>query len=122
MTAQEALARMTHALAMASDIQFEQIETILRQGAGDLGLPDGARLLEPAGLVDERREVWVTLQDSLRIDTVGVDEDWNPRAEWEPVYAGNWESVLVSLVIEQDWVRIHKTADELAKESERVPR
>ncbi len=111
--ADQALAQITHALATCTDARAAAIRTILRRGAGLMGLPPGATLTAPEGLVPERRELWVTLADTIRLDTVGVDGDWRAAAEWTPTRAGQWESVLATLVIARDWEQIEQTAAEL---------
>lgn len=112
----EASARLTHAIATASDKRAAAIRTILRRGAGLIGLRAGAVLTAPAGLVPERRELWVNLIDALRIDAVGVSSDWRADAEFTTVLAGQWESVLASLLIARDWETIERTATDLRAE------
>jgi hypothetical protein len=112
----QALAALTHVLATCTEERAAAVRTILRRGAGLIGLPDGAVLSAPAGLVPERRELWVTLADTLRIDAVGVSSDWRDSAEWTPVRAGQWESVLATLLIQRDWEQVERTAAELREE------
>jgi hypothetical protein len=111
-----ALARLTQALAMCSDERAAAVRSILRRGAGLLGLPPGATLSGPAGLVPERREAWASLADTLRIDSVGVSGDWREDATWTPTRGGQWESVLATLLVERDWETIERTARELREE------
>lgn len=113
MTMDEALARLSHALATCSDDGAAAARTILRRGAGVIGLPPDAVLTAPAGLVPERREAWATLADALRIDAVGVSGDWRADAAFAPVRAGEWEAVLVTLLVERDWDAIERTANDL---------
>lgn len=116
MRLEDASVRLTHALAICSDERAAAVRTILRRGAGLLGLPSGAVLTAPAGLVPERRELWASLVDALRIDAVGVSEDWRADAEWTPIRGGQWESVLATLLIERDWETIERTARDLREE------
>jgi hypothetical protein len=112
----EALTRLTHALATASEERAAAVRTCLRRGAGLIPLPPGAEIQAPAGLVPDRREAWYALTDALRIESVGVSSDWRDDAVWHPVRAGDWESVLATLLIERDWEQIEKTARELREE------
>lgn len=98
---------LTHHLALADDVMIEQIRTILEQGAGLMGLPDGVTLTEPAGLVPARRELWATLSDTIRLDS-GRGPDG--ETVWSPSESGAWESVLVSLIVEEKWTAITRTA------------
>lgn len=112
----EALARLTHALATCSDERAAAVRTCLRRGAGLIPMPPEAQLASPAGLVPERREAWYALADALRIESVGASGDWRDDAEWTPVRAGDWESVLATLLVERDWEQVERTARELREE------
>ena len=112
-TARNALALATLALVTADDHQAQAALTCLRVGAGSLGLPEGATLSGPAGLVPERREVWLAVAEAIRLDTVGVSADYDPEAPWHPVEAGAWESVLATLLVRRDWPKIEETAASL---------
>ncbi len=116
MQALTAVSRMTHEVATASHDLVADIRTILVRGAGLLGLPKGAWLTHPAGLVVERRDLWVTLADVIRIGSAGLDADWRDEAEFTPVRSGQWESVLVSLIIERDWATIRRMARDLREQ------
>ena len=111
----EALARLTHAIATAPDERAKAVRTCLRRGAGLIGLPAGAEFGAPAGLMPDRRELWISLVDALRIDAVGVDGEWDAAADWSPVHAGDWESVLGTLLIEGEWAKIEETAEDLRR-------
>jgi hypothetical protein len=130
-TLADALARLTHRLAVATDDQADDVATILRLGAGDLGLPAGAVPSAPAGLVPARRMAWLTLVDALRF-TVRArarlegrappdDDAGRDDADWTPVRAGDWESVLTTLVIEREWDTIADTADDLRADHADTP-
>lgn len=112
-TARNALALATLALVTADDHQARAALTCLRLGAGSLGLPEGATFSGPAGLVPERREIWLAISEAIRIDSVGASADYDPDAPWQPVEAGAWESVLATLLVRRDWDRIVETTASL---------
>lgn len=116
MPLREAAARLTYALATCTDARAADVATILREGAGLLELPEGATLSSPAGLVLERREAWCSLIDALRLDAVGAEGEWDDAAVWTPTRAGQWESVLATLLIARDWTTIEQTARDLRGE------
>lgn len=112
-TAREALALATLALATASGERARAVGVVLRLGAGHLPLPEGATYSSPAGLVPELREAWVAVADAIRLDTVGLDDPWRDDATWTPIRAGEWESVLATLLVEREWDEIERTARDL---------
>lgn len=113
-TAREALALATLALCTASPDQARAVQTVLEKGAGHLPL-EGATYSSPAGLVPERREAWIAVSDAIRLDSVGLDQPWSHDAIWRPVHAGEWESVLATLLVERNWEEIERTARELER-------
>jgi uncharacterized protein YbjT (DUF2867 family) len=96
--------RLLDQLAAATPAQFADIMTLLRQGAGLLPLPEGTTLSEPKALPPDRREAAISLYEALVA---------TPRGDWQPVYVGDWESVLASLVVDGEWRKIAEAAREL---------
>lgn len=111
MTNREAYRLLRERLANCTLAQAEDIGVILRIGAGDLGLPGGAIMPEPAELPRDRRYAWYALVDGIRYGG-GAGEDGDAHT-FRPVHAGAWEAVLATLVIEANWNRISETAKEL---------
>lgn len=99
-----ARSRLREQLLAATPEQAQAARDVLRLGAGHLGLPDGASFVEPAWLPAERREVYIACVEAVHLDE-GDD--------WTLIHAGDWESVLATLVIEGDWAKIEETAAEL---------
>ncbi len=118
----DAYAHVTMALATATDEQAAAVRTILRGGAGLLGLPEGATLSAPQGLVLDRRELWCTLVDSIRVATAGASGEPGESDCFRLVQAGDWETVLASMLIRRDWTTIERTARELDEEAGLAPR
>lgn len=111
MTNLDAYRLLRQRLAECSPSQARDIRDVLRLGAGEIGLPDGATMSEPAELPSERRPYWISLVDGIRhLGGAGEDGDQKPFA---PVRAGAWEPVLATLIIEAQWERIRETADDL---------
>jgi hypothetical protein len=110
MTVSDALARLSHALVTCSDSCAHDIATILHLGAGQMGLPEGAVCGAPPGLVNDRRKAWLALSEAIRTNHSHL------AASWTPIHAGNWESVLATLVIEGDWEKIASTAADLRQQ------
>lgn len=102
-------------LAECTAEQARDVRDILRLGAGDMGLPDGATMDEPADVPAERRPHWYALVDGIRYYG-GAGEDGND-GDFVPVHGGAWEAVLATLVVESDWPRIRETADGLRLDS-----
>ena len=102
----EASKRLEEVLKTCSDEQFSWVKTMTEKGAGLLGLPDGARLSGPAEIAENRRCVAVELVDAI-YDCAKDNDFPMPRS-------GGWEYVIATLVIEQDWETIKKTAAELS--------
>lgn len=109
--AREALALATLSLASASGERARSVGVILRLGAGHLETA-GLVYSSPAGLVPELREAWVAVCEAIRLGSVGQDE-WRDDAPWRPTRAGDWESVLATLLVERDWDAIERTARKL---------
>lgn len=112
--AREALALATLSLSTASGERARSVSVILRLGAGHLETP-GLVYSSPAGLVPELREAWVAISEAIRLGSVGQDE-WRDDAPWRPTRAGDWESVLATLLVERDWDAIERTARELERD------
>lgn len=105
----DAAKQLKSVLQECSAEQFGAVKTILVKGAGCLGLPEGAYMTEPQDVAQERRDALWSLTDAVYLEEKG-DEFTRPRA-------GMWESVLATLVIEQDWETIKRTAAELTEQS-----
>jgi hypothetical protein len=114
MTNLEAYRLLHRRLAECSEAQARDIRDLLRMGAGDLGLPEGAVATEPAELPPERRPHWFSLVDGIRY-LGGAGEGGDDR-EFRPVHGGSWEPVIATLVIEGDWDRIRAAADDLRRD------
>jgi hypothetical protein len=112
MKAREALHLLTYNLVNATDQQAEDVETILELGAGHLTGMDG-ELKSPAGLVVKRRAMWVTLANTLRLDTGGREGEWMPMAKYAPIDVGDWESVLLGLIVRLRFDTIGQVANDL---------
>lgn len=110
--ARDALALLTLALVAAGTEQAEAVDTVLRLGAGHLYEP-GVTHSTPAGLARARRRAWVELAESIRLDSVGVEGRWDDDATWTPTEAGDWESVLATLVVQRRWEEIERAARDL---------
>ena len=76
----------------------------------------GAVLGGPEGLVPERREAYRSLIDTVRIDAVGVDANWDDEAIFQPIRVGNWESVLATLLALGDWQPILDCAHKIEED------
>lgn len=87
--------------------RFADIETILKLGGGNIFLDDK---------VSRRFSVIAELVDAVHYSTCTNEDEYQPEAEFVPCYAGSWEMVLASLVIDQDWSKIAQTAKELREE------
>lgn len=114
MTKRDAQRAVSHALAVCSDEQARDVADILRLGAGLLGLPEGAALSAPTGLVPQRREAWFSLIEAIRLD--------RDSEQFRSVRSGDWETVLASLVILGDWATIAQTAEDLRSDADNVHR
>lgn len=110
MKAREALDALTSALATASAEDAAAALRVLRDGAG---LLDEPKIVyeAPAGLVPERRPIWIACVEAIRLGSVGLDGQWDDAASWEPVFVGDWESVLASLIIARRWSDIRRAAE-----------
>lgn len=104
-------------IASATAADISAVHTCLEKGAGLLSLD--ASLMEPCGLLPERRVLYVELEQSLYFEHTMDRRPVNPAFvdmildEWVPVECGSWESVLATLVIQGRWERIRETALEL---------
>lgn len=83
-------------LRNASDGQTRDVADVLRLGAGHIGLPPG------------RRYHYISLIDAIQFAGGGEGDP-----EFAPIRSGDWETVLVSLVLAGDWDVIHRTAEDL---------
>ncbi|HEY3305237.1 MAG TPA: hypothetical protein VGL70_17070 [Candidatus Binatia bacterium] len=111
MTKKEAGLQLRAALVLCSPEQASAVNDILEIGAGDIAPPKDATLSGPAEVPVERRHSYDNLMDAVygcRPDSGGE--------EWQPVHAGDWESVLATLVIEGAWDKIEQVAKELRDE------
>lgn len=109
MTNADAYRTLLDHLTTATEAQARDVRDILRLGAGDLGLPEGAVMTAPGGLPAERRHAYCSLVDGIRY--LGGGDD--PDGEYHPVRAGSWEPVLAALVIDGEWDQIRAVADDL---------
>lgn len=109
MTNTEAYEKIRRLLVSIPDHAARDLRDILRLGAGDLGLPDGAVLDGPEEMKPDRRIAYCSLVDGIRC--LGGGE--KATAEFQPVRAGAWEAVLATLVVEGQWEKIRETADDL---------
>jgi len=114
MNKHDAAKQLQHVLASCTDEQTRDINTLLELGAGHMSLrtmhPDQKITFGgPESVPNDRREAYVNLVDAV-YDLAGESEDYPmPRA-------GGWEYVIATLVIEQEWESIAKTAADLRKE------
>lgn len=105
MTNREALMAMTHHLALATDEEISAALACLRQGAGWISIDNGVPT-EPAGLSRDRRWLWLACAEAI-----SYCGPWD--AEWVPVFAGDWEIVLATLIVNDAWPKIYATAQDL---------
>lgn len=110
-TSAEARHALLDRLVAATPDQVRDLASILRLGAGDLGLPEGATMAEPRELPVAARPIYAALAEAVaHMSGDGLD------AAWEPVEAGAWEPVTASLVIAGEWGRICECAEDLRAE------
>lgn len=121
MPIRDAYAQLTMVLVTASEEHAAAVRTILHRGAGLLPLSDGATLSGPPGLVPDRREAWASLIEAIRVSMVGASGEPTDADRFQPVRAGDWETVLVSLLLARDWPTIERVARDLTDE-ERMAR
>ena len=106
----DASQRLSAALGECRDEQFSWVKTMMEKGAGLLGLPDGAFPPSPQDVHGDRRDVLASLADAV-YDCAKDNDFPMPRA-------GGWEYVIATLVIEQDWETIKKSAAELTEQGD----
>jgi hypothetical protein len=108
MLKKEAYEKLTNALRECSDKQFADVKTLMVDGAGCLGLPEGMQITEPQSVAQDRRDVLISLVDAVQ-DCTDSDDFPLPRS-------GGWEYVIATLVIEQDWEKAHEVAEQIRAE------
>lgn len=111
MTYANAVRLLARRLREATPEQFQDVRDILLLGAGDTwSTRTDVAWQHPLG---ERGGVCVALVDGLR-HLGGIDE----RGQYRPSYAGNWEPVLATMIIEGQWEKVREIAEELRKDRE----
>jgi hypothetical protein len=103
MNIERALHALWAALYEATEDQARDLADILHLGAGIPPLPPGAVMDWPTDLPADRRPAYCALAEAVVIQ----------EELWRPIYAGEWEDVLATLVIGRDWDRISSTARDL---------
>jgi hypothetical protein len=109
MNTKQAINIVRDTVTQCDPAKLVDLATILELGAGN-------RFLEDKTVEAKRNSIIMELVDAVVYSTCNHDDEYQPQAEFVPVYNGSWELVLASLVIDQDWTRIGETAQELRKE------
>lgn len=114
MTTKEAVSKLNSEIRTAKPDKLEDISIILALGAGHLSL-----LTESAG---EGPEFFLDRVSELMAyelsDAIVLNRTNNRDGTFVPIYCGDWESVLASLIIDEDWKLIHETAEGLLKDGD----
>ena len=120
MTKSEAYTILLSRLSAVTLAQAQDIRDCLRYGAGLIPLPDGSVLTEPGGLTPDLREAYCNLVDGIRYlsGDPRAEENIADVSEYRPIHAGAWDPVLATLIIEQQWDTIARTAADLRHEHE----
>jgi hypothetical protein len=112
MTSREAAQKLRQVLAHCSAEQARDVSDVLEIGAGVIA-PEGAIFSGPVDVPSDRRHAFVSLIEAIY--GIGIEAD-DPDRQWTPIHSGDWESVLATLVVEEDWETIAKTASSLRDE------
>lgn len=109
MTTKEAISQIGITIADIKPERLEDLAIVLALGAGHISL------LSEGPASPEKFLDWASvliryeLQDAVALDL-------SQGGTFAPVYGGDWESVLASLVVDNNWDLIRETAEDLLKE------